>query len=102
MDFLVVCTASLFIALLTFFSGFGLGTLLLPVLAVFFPVDLAVAATAVVHLYSTSLYFGGEILDGLPNVDTSSFLDTSVSTMPPGMMSRTRPASTCWLESRAR
>lgn len=33
-------------------------------------------ATAVVHLYSTSLYFGGEILSGLPNVDTSSFLDT--------------------------
>jgi hypothetical protein len=35
-------------------------------------------ATAVVHLYSTSLYFGGEILEGLPNVDTSSFLDTWV------------------------
>ena len=33
-------------------------------------------ATAVVHLYSTSLYYGAEILDGLPNVDTSSFLDT--------------------------
>ena len=33
-------------------------------------------ATAVVHLYSTALYFGGEILEGLPNVDTSSFLDT--------------------------
>jgi hypothetical protein len=33
-------------------------------------------ATAVVHLYSASLYFGGEILDGLPNVDTASFLDT--------------------------
>jgi len=33
-------------------------------------------ATAVVHLYSTSLYFGGEIMDGLPNVDTSSFLDS--------------------------
>jgi hypothetical protein len=33
-------------------------------------------ATAVVHLYSTSLYFGGEILAGLPNVDTTSFLDT--------------------------
>jgi hypothetical protein len=32
-------------------------------------------ATAVVHLYSTCLYFGGEILEGLPNVDTSSFLD---------------------------
>ena len=31
---------------------------------------------AVVHLYSTSLYFGGEIIAGLPNVDTSSVLDT--------------------------
>lgn len=50
MDYLVVCSASFVIALLTFFSGFGLGSLLLPVLAIFFPVDLAVAATAVVHL----------------------------------------------------
>jgi hypothetical protein len=33
-------------------------------------------AMAVVHLYSTSLYYGGEIIAGLPNVDTSSFLDT--------------------------
>ena len=33
-------------------------------------------AMAVVHIYSTSLYFGGEILEGLPNVDTTSFLDT--------------------------
>jgi hypothetical protein len=32
-------------------------------------------ATAVVHLYSTSLYFGTEFLDGLPNVDIGSFLD---------------------------
>jgi hypothetical protein len=35
-------------------------------------------ATAVVHLYSTSLYYGGEILAGLPNVDTTSFLDSWV------------------------
>lgn len=33
-------------------------------------------ATAVVHLYSASLYFGSEILAGLPNVDTTSFLDS--------------------------
>jgi hypothetical protein len=33
-------------------------------------------AMAVVHLYSTSLYYGGEILAGLPNVVTLSFLDT--------------------------
>ncbi len=33
-------------------------------------------ATAVVHLYSTSLYFGTEIIAGLPNVDTNSLLDS--------------------------
>lgn len=35
---------------LTFFSGFGLGTLMLPVFVLFFPLPLAVAATAAVHL----------------------------------------------------
>lgn len=34
---------------LTLFSGFGLGTILLPVFAVFFPVQTAVAVTAIVH-----------------------------------------------------
>ena len=29
-------------------------------------------------LYSTSLYYGGEILAGLPNVDATSFLDTDL------------------------
>ena len=33
-------------------------------------------ATAVVHLYSASLYYGGEILAGMPNVDTTSVLDS--------------------------
>lgn len=37
-------------SLLTFFSGFGLGTLLLPAFALFFPLPLAIAATALVHL----------------------------------------------------
>ncbi len=32
-----------------FFSGFGLGTLLLPAFAFFFPVNIAVALTAIVH-----------------------------------------------------
>lgn len=32
-------------------------------------------ATAVVHLYSTILYYGAEIGAGLPNVNTASFLD---------------------------
>jgi uncharacterized membrane protein YfcA len=34
---------------LTFFSGFGLGTLLLPAFALFYPIDVAIASTAVVH-----------------------------------------------------
>lgn len=37
-------------SLLTFFSGFGLGTLLTPVFLYFFPVELAVGMTASVHL----------------------------------------------------
>lgn len=37
------------VAALTLFSGFGLGTLLMPAFALFFPPPVAVAATAVVH-----------------------------------------------------
>jgi len=50
MSYLIVCTAALAVAGLTLFSGFGLGTLLMPVFALFFPVEVAVAATAMVHL----------------------------------------------------
>ncbi|MEB3223751.1 MAG: TSUP family transporter [Candidatus Sericytochromatia bacterium] len=42
-------------ALLTFFSGFGLGTILLPVFALFFPPAEAVTATAVVH-FTTNVF----------------------------------------------
>ena len=35
---------------LTLFPGFGLGTVLMPAFALFFPIPVAVAATAVVHL----------------------------------------------------
>lgn len=45
----VICITAFFASALTFFSGFGLGTLLLPAFAFFFPVELAVAMTAVVH-----------------------------------------------------
>ncbi len=64
-------------SLLTFFSGFGLGTLMLPVFALFFPLPTAVMMTAVVHLlnnlfklaliyqhidFSVLLRFGGPAL----------------------------------------
>jgi hypothetical protein len=50
MEYLVICSVALFVSGLTLFSGFGLGTVLLPAFVLFFPVPLAVAATAVVHL----------------------------------------------------
>src|SRR3970282_1755018 len=49
MIYLVICTVALLASGLTFFSGFGLGTLLLPAFALFYPVEIAVASTAVVH-----------------------------------------------------
>jgi len=49
MTYIVICTAALLVSGLTLFSGFGLGTLLMPAFAIFFPVHVAVAATAVVH-----------------------------------------------------
>ncbi len=36
---------------------------------------LLLMATAVVHLYSTAVYFGSELFDGFPNVDTTSIAD---------------------------
>lgn len=50
MEYVVVCVVALVASGLTLFSGFGLGTLLLPAFALFFPLPVAIAATAVVHL----------------------------------------------------
>jgi hypothetical protein len=36
---------------------------------------LLLMSTVVVHIYSTSIYFGTEMIRGYPNVDTSSFVD---------------------------
>ena len=54
---------------LTFFSGFGLGTLLLPAFALFVPVEQAVALTAVVH-FLNSIYkvvLVGRFIDTKPS-----------------------------------
>jgi len=50
MEYIVVCLVAVVVSGLTLFSGFGLGTVLMPAFALFFPVPVAVAATAVVHL----------------------------------------------------
>ena len=58
MEYLVVCLAALFASGLTLFSGFGLGTILTPVFALFFPIQAAVAMTAVVHLANNLFKIG--------------------------------------------
>ena len=50
MDILVVALVAFFASSLTLFSGFGLGTILMPAFALMMPVEVAIAATAVVHL----------------------------------------------------
>lgn len=49
MEILFICLVALGASLLTLFSGFGLGTILMPAMAFFFPLDTAIALTAVVH-----------------------------------------------------
>lgn len=49
MELIIICLAAFITAVLTFFSGFGLGTILVPVFAIFFPIDIAIALTGVVH-----------------------------------------------------
>ncbi len=50
MAYLLICAVAFGASLMTFFTGFGLGTLLLPAFALFFPTHIAVGLTAIVHL----------------------------------------------------
>lgn len=52
MEIAILSLAAFVVAILTFFSGFGLGTILTPVFMIFFPVDLAIALTGVVHFFN--------------------------------------------------
>lgn len=61
MDLLLVAAAACAASALTLVTGFGLGTLLMPVFALFMPAPLAVAATAVVHL-ANNLFKGALLL----------------------------------------
>lgn len=49
MEYFIIGIISCLTALLTFFSGFGLGTILMPVFAIFFPLEIAITLTAIVH-----------------------------------------------------
>lgn len=57
MEYLVICLVSFIGSGLTLFSGFGLGTLLTPVFAIFFPIELAIGMTAVTHFLNNVFKF---------------------------------------------
>ncbi len=52
MEILLLSLAAFLVAILTFFSGFGLGTILTPLFMLYFPVDLAIALTGIVHFFN--------------------------------------------------
>jgi uncharacterized membrane protein YfcA len=58
MEIVIISIVAFLVAILTFFSGFGLGTILTPVLMIFFPVELAIALTGVVHFFNNIYKLG--------------------------------------------
>ena len=58
MIYALIALTSLIASFLTFFSGFGLGTILLPVFAIYYPLPIAVALTACVHLLNNLFKLG--------------------------------------------
>lgn len=60
MDIVLIAVVAALASALTLYSGFGLGTILLPAFALFLPAPLAVAATGMVHLLNN--LFKGSLL----------------------------------------
>lgn len=58
MEIIIICLTALAGSALTFFSGFGLGTVLLPVFGLFFPIETAVTMTAIVHFANNLFKLG--------------------------------------------
>lgn len=58
MEIIVISIAALVASGLTLFSGFGLGTLLMPIISIFFPIEIAIAATALVHFANNVFKIG--------------------------------------------
>lgn len=97
MSFMIVALTAFFFSTLSFFSGFGLATTLLPAFAIFFTPEKAVAATAIVHAANSAFkallmrhFIDRQILwrFGLPAVIAAligASLFSSASSLPPIM-----------------
>ena len=58
MEILILGAVSFAAGFITLYSGFGLGTILLPVYALFLPLTSAISATAIVHFLNNLFKFG--------------------------------------------
>lgn len=95
MDYFIICIVALIGSALTLFSGFGLGTILLPVFGLFFPIEMAIALTAIVHFLNNLFKLGlvGRKTDGavvlqfgIPSIIAAflgAYLLTRIVDMPP-------------------
>ncbi len=54
-DYFLICLVALIGSALTVFSGFGLGTILLPVFGLFVPIEIAIVLTSIVHFLNNML-----------------------------------------------
>lgn len=88
-EYITICLFAFLGSGLTFFSGFGLGTILVPVFALFFPLEIAISLTAVVHFLNNlfKLFLVGKNIDrnilirfGIPAI-VSAFLGAFVLTL---------------------
>jgi len=57
METALIAVLAFFASMLTFFSGFGLGTLMLPVFCIIYPVEIAVLLNAIIHLLNNCFKF---------------------------------------------
>jgi uncharacterized protein len=58
MEYIIIAICAFLASLVTFYSGFGLGTILMPIVAIFFPLPIAISLTAVVHMLNNLLKAG--------------------------------------------
>ena len=65
MNYIIICLVALIGSGLTLFSGFGLGTILVPVFGIFFPIEIAITLTAIAHFLNNifKLFLVGKYYD---------------------------------------
>ncbi len=87
MEYFIIGGVSLLTAILTFFSGFGVGTILTPIFVIFFPIDIAIAMTAIVHFSNNVFKFGLTY----KNIDKKVLLKFGVPAIPFAILGQAIP-----------